>query len=331
LLEVLIAEVSGSDINDFGIDWRYVGQDAGYTQFNSGLALEGKLIDEKGNITGNNTLAGFSIGFLQKGGDLLAIFNANVSNRNFNVLSSPQILTLDNQEAEINVGQDVPVKTQERKSGGGTSEATVNSFEYRPAGIKLKFTPHINPENKINLELFTEVTNIEGGITSGINPVFSKRNVKTFINVENRQTIVIGGLVSEEQLKAIQKIPLLGDIPLLGFLFRRTTYTTKKNNLMVFITPIILDNADIANKLTNTKREHQNLEYKNSTEHIHLWPQGYVKTQQEQFQERLKDQKIEINPSKQKDNNKQKNEEKKDESKQNNIDKQNPYLIESNK
>jgi general secretion pathway protein D len=331
LLEVLIAEVSGSDINDFGIDWRYVGQDAGYTQFNSGLALEGKLIDEKGNITGNNTLAGFSIGFLQKGGDLLAIFNANVSNRNFNVLSSPQILTLDNQEAEINVGQDVPVKTQERKSGGGTSEATINSFEYRPAGIKLKFTPHINPENKINLELFTEVTNIEGGITSGINPVFSKRNVKTFINVENRQTIVIGGLVSEEQLKAIQKIPLLGDIPLLGFLFRRTTYTTKKTNLMVFITPIILDNADIANKLTNTKREHQNLEYKNSTEHIHLWPQGYVKTQQEQFQERLKDQKIEINPSKQKDNNKQKNEEKKDESKQNNIDKQNPYLIESNK
>ncbi|GIX43400.1 MAG: type II secretion system protein GspD [Leptospiraceae bacterium] len=332
LLEVLIAEVSGSDINDFGIDWRYIGPDAGYTQFNTGLALEGNLVDENGNITGNNTLAGFSIGFLQKGGDLLGIFNANVSNRNFNVLSAPQILTLDNQEAEINVGQDVPVKTQERTTGGGTAEATVNSFEYRPAGIKLKFTPHINPEGKINLELFTEVTNIEGGITSGVNPVFSKRNVKTFINVDNRQTIVIGGLVSTEKLKAIQKIPLLGDIPLLGFLFRRTTFTTKKTNLMVFITPIILDNRDLANKLTNTKRKHQELEYKKATEKIHLWPQGYVKTQEERYQERLEDQPITITPEKESNNKENQSVQEKQNSKQqeNNIDRENPYLIESN-
>lgn len=332
LLEVLIAEVSGSNINDFGIDWRYVGPDAGYTQFNTGLAIEGRLVDEKGNITGNNTLAGFSIGFLQKGGDLLGIFNANVSNRNFNVLSAPQILTLDNQEAEINVGQDVPVKTQERTTGGGTAEATINSFEYRPAGIKLKFTPHINPEDKINLELFTEVTNIEGGITSGINPIFSKRNVKTFINVDNKQTIVIGGLVSTEKLKAIQKIPLLGDIPLLGFLFRRTTYTTKKTNLMVFITPIILDNPELANKITNTKKEHQSLEYKKATEEIHLWPQGYIKTQEERYQERLEDQPIYISPSS-KENKQSENisiENKNSQKSENKIDKENPYLIESN-
>lgn len=332
LLEVLIVEVSGSDINDFGIDWRYIGPNAAYTQFNTGLAIEGNLVDENGNITGNNTLAGFSIGFLQKGGDLLGIFNANVSNRNFNVLSAPQILTLDNQEAEINVGQDVPVKTQERTTGGGTAEATVNSFEYRPAGIKLKFRPHINPEEKINLELFTEVTNIEGGITSGVNPVFSKRNVKTFINVDNRQTIVIGGLVSTEKLKAIQKIPLLGDIPLLGFLFRRTTFTTKKTNLMVFITPIILDNRDLANKVTNIKRKNQELEYKNATEKIHLWPQGYVKTQEERYQERLEDQPITITPEKESKNKESQSIKEKQSSKQqeNNIDRENPYLIESN-
>ncbi len=333
LLEVLIAEVSGSDINDFGIDWRYIGPDAGYTQFNSGLAIEGKLIDEKGNITGNNTLAGFSIGFLQKGGDIVSIFNANVSNRNFNVLSSPQVLTLDNQEAEINVGQDVPVKTQERTTGGGTSEATVNSFEYRPAGIKLKFTPHINPEGKIHLELFTEVTNIEGGITFGINPVFNKRNVKTFINVDNKQTIVIGGLVSTENLKAIQKIPLLGDIPLLGFLFRRTTYTTKKTNLMVFLTPIILDEIDLANSITNTKRNQQLLEYKNATEKIHLWPQGYIKTQEEKFQERQKEHKIYIEKETKKSNEIEAKKETKTKDNQeikdqNNIDNKNPYLIE---
>ncbi|MDW7975730.1 MAG: secretin N-terminal domain-containing protein [Leptospiraceae bacterium] len=300
LLEVLIAEVSGSDINDFGIDWRYIGPDAGYTQFNTGLAIEGNLIDEKGNITGNNTLSGFSIGFLQRGGDLLGILNANVSRRNFNVLSAPQILTLDNQEAEINVGQDVPVKTQERTTGGGTAEATINSFEYRPAGIKLKFTPHINPEGKINLELFTEVTNIEGGITLGVNPVFSKRNVRTFITVDNKQTIVIGGLVSTEKLKAIQKVPLLGDIPLLGFLFRRTTFTTKKTNLMVFLTPTILDNKEIADHITNSKREQQNLEYKEATEKIHLWPQDKPKTDEEIHQKQIKKEKIHVDEKKQK-------------------------------
>lgn len=329
LLEVLIAEVSGQDIKDFGIDWRYIGPNAGYTQFNTGLAVEGNLIDKQGNITGNNTLAGFSIGFLQKGGDILGIFNANVSNRNFNVLSSPQILTLDNQEAEINVGQDVPVKTQERTTGGGTAEATVNSFEYRPAGIKLKFTPHINPDNKINLEIFTEVTNIEGGITIGINPVFGKRNVKTSVYVDNKQTIVIGGLVSTETLKAIQKIPLLGDIPLLGFLFRRTTLTTKKTNLMIFITPIMLDNKDFANQLTNTKREQQNLEYKQTTEKIRLWPQSKVKTEEERFQERIQDQPIIITE----EGEIQLQEESKTlpetqpEEKQNKIDKENPYII----
>ncbi len=334
LLEVLIVEISGQDINDFGIDWRYVGPNAGYTQFNSGLAIEGNLIDDKGNITGNNTLAGFSIGFLQKGGDILGIFNANVSNRNFNVLSSPQVLTLDNQEAEINVGQDVPVKTQERTTGGGTAEATVNSFEYRPAGIKLKFTPHINPENKINLELFTEVTNIEGGITAGVNPVFSKRNVKTFINVDNKQTIVIGGLVATEKLKAIRKIPILGDIPLLGFLFRRTTYTEKKTNLMVFLTPMILEEKELADKLTNTKREHQELDYKKTTENIHLWPQKYSKSKEEIYQENLKEQPINLDrekKNKQKENislEKKENVELK-ENQKNEIDKENPYLIES--
>ncbi len=296
LLEVLIAEITGSSIDDFGIDWRYVGPNAGYTQFNTGLAIEGNLVDSSGNITGNNTLAGFSIGFLQKGGDILGIFNANISNRNFNVLSSPQILTLDNQEAEINVGQDVPVKTQERTTGGGTSEATINSFEYRPAGIKLKFTPHINAEGIINLELFTEVTNIEGGLTSGVNPTFNKRNVKTFINVENKQTIVIGGLVSTETLKAIRKIPLLGDIPLIGFLFRRTTYTTKKTNLMVFITPILLDDLQMVKSLTETKMNQQRIDVKKAENKIILWPQKKEENEKEKFYNQIDDQPYYIDP-----------------------------------
>lgn len=274
LLEVLIAEVSGKETNDFGIDWRYKGANFGVGQFNSGMAAQGGLVDKTGTVTGNNTLSGFSVGFLKTGGDLMAIFNANVTNQNFNVLSAPQILTLDNQEAEINVGQDVPVKTQERKSGGGTAEATVNSFEYRPSGIKLKFTPNINSRGNIVLELFSEVTNIEGGTTdSTINPTFNKRNVKTFVNVDNGQTVVIGGLVSTEKLAAVQKIPLLGDIPLLGFLFRRTTLQTKRTNLMVFLTPIVLVDREKADSISRTKRTQQIDTSRLLQENIRLWPQ----------------------------------------------------------
>lgn len=294
LLEVLIAEVSGKDTKDFGIDWRVTSTTAGHSQFNSGLAVEGSMLDSNGNITGNNTLSGFSIGFLKKGGDLLGIFNANIANQNFNVLSAPQILTLDNQEAEINVGQDVPVKTQERTSGGGTSEATVNSFEYRPSGIKLKFTPNINSKGNIVLELFSEVTNIEGGSSATVNPTFNKRNIKTFINVDNGQTVVIGGLVSTERLQAIKKIPLLGDIPLLGFIFRRTTFETKRTNLMIFLTPIILNDRETADGLTRMKRSQQIDMGRILQEDIRLWPQKRVPLLREENGEKGQDHNIHI-------------------------------------
>lgn len=294
LLEVLIAEVSGKDTKDFGIDWRVTSTTAAHSQFNSGLAVEGSMLDSNGNITGNNTLSGFSIGFLKKGGDLLGIFNANIANQNFNVLSAPQILTLDNQEAEINVGQDVPVKTQERTSGGGTSEATVNSFEYRPSGIKLKFTPNINSKGNIVLELFSEVTNIEGGSSATVNPTFNKRNIKTFINVDNGQTVVIGGLVSTERLQAIKKIPLLGDIPLLGFIFRRTTFETKRTNLMIFLTPIILNDRETADGLTRMKRSQQIDMGRILQEDIRLWPQQRVPLLREENGEKGQDHNIHI-------------------------------------
>ena len=289
LLEVLIVEVTSSRLNDFGIDWRYQGSSgtAPHTQFNTGRAAEGGLISTEGKITGNNTLSGFSLGFLEKGGKLLAIFNANVKNSNFNVLSAPQILTLDNQEAEINVGQDVPVRTQERSSGGGTSEATVNSFDYRPAGIKLKFTPNVNPEGLIGVDLFQEVTNIEGGATAGQNPTFNKRNIKTFVTVKNKQTIVVGGLVSSQKLHTVTKIPLLGDIPFLGFLFRRTTYDTRKTNLMVFITPHILDDPTDARRITTYKRSEQIEVERRRANELRLWPEQKSPTLRERMMDRV--------------------------------------------
>ncbi|MCR9144554.1 MAG: type II secretion system protein GspD [bacterium] len=288
LLEVLIAEVTSSNLNDFGIDWRYQGNDGPAGQFNTGLAAEGGLVDgETGNISGNNTLNGFSLGFLEQNGELLGILNANINNRNFNVLSSPQVLTLDNQEAEINVGQDVPVRTQERNSGGGNAEATVNSFEYRPAGIKLKFTPYVNADDRIGIDLFSEITTIEGGQTAATNPTFNKRNIKTFVNVNNKQTIVIGGLVFTEKLQAVAKVPLLGDIPLIGHLFRRTTHNVRRTNLMLFITPHILSNARAADNITKYKRREQLKAQRERHNEVILWPEEPIETDRDETFEKF--------------------------------------------
>ncbi len=258
LLEALIVEITSSNLNDFGIDWR--GRQDAFGQFNSGLAGTSGLINRDGRLNPNqNTLSGFSLGFLQPGRpQIIGILSANQTNENFNVLSSPQILTLDNQEAEINVGQDVPVRTQDRNAGGGGSlGVTVSNFEYRPTGIKLKFTPHINKNDKITLELYQEVKNIASIPEAGGNPTFNKRDIKTTVTIDNTQTIVIGGLISNDIQQRVVKIPVFGDIPILGNFFRRQTKTIKKTNLMVFLTPHILDNRFKADRLTTEKRMEQ--------------------------------------------------------------------------
>ncbi|MDF3821516.1 type II secretion system secretin GspD [Leptospira sp. 96542] len=263
LLEVLIVELSSTDLNDFGIDWRYLnsGGQAPYGQYNTGLAAQGGVIDKNGRPTNVNTLSGFSLGFMKRGQEqILGILNANATNENFNVLSAPQILTLDNQEAEINVGQDVPVRTQNRNAGlGGDNAVTVANFEYRPTGIKLKFTPHINKNNRITLDLYQEIKNVAGisSEATGGNPTFNKRDIKTTVVVDNIQTIVIGGLLSNDKQKKIQKIPILGDVPLLGSLFRRATTQNRKTNLMVFLTPHILDDREKSDRMTIQKKNEQ--------------------------------------------------------------------------
>lgn len=260
LLEVLIVELISNDLNDFGIDWRL--RNDAYGQFNSGLASQGGVLDSNGRPTQVNTLSGFSLGFLRAGRpEIIGILNANATNENFNVLSAPQVLTIDNQKATINVGQDVPVRTQRRNAGlAGSNAVTVDNYEYRPTGIKLEFTPHINKNNKITLELDQEVKSVAGLPSQGGNPTFNKRNITTTITVDNTQTVVIGGLISNDKQKSITKIPLLGDIPLLGSLFRRTTTQLKKTNLMVFLTPHILDTREKADKMTFKKKKEQERE-----------------------------------------------------------------------
>ncbi len=263
LLEVLIAEVRENNVNQFGLDLRYSKADGAFsTQFNSGIASKAASALGQGATVQNifNSLAGFSLGFFD--GSILGILNANKANDNFLVLSAPQILTLNNQEAEIDVGQDVPVQTSQRTLSA-SSQDTINQFDYRPTGVKLKVTPRINSNQEITLKLNQEIKEVSGSTAGAIAlPQFTKREIKTTIKVDNEQTIVIGGLISTNRSKEVVKVPLLGDIPLLGYLFKRSTTQIRRTNLLVFITPHILTDRAIADKFTKELKESQTKQFK---------------------------------------------------------------------
>lgn len=261
LLEMLIIEVAADKTNDFGIDWRI-----GNGQFNSGVLQNSGLLgkDSSGNVSlssvsGINTLTGFSLGFINSSiVSVMGLVAANMSKSNFVILSAPQILTLDNQEAEINVGEDVPVVTGQRTSGADVNTVNINNYEYKPVGVKVKFTPQISNSEMVTLDLYQEIKSISGYTTDATkNPTFTKRDIKTAIRVADGQTIVIGGLISNNKTQTITKIPILGDIPVLGFLFKRQSTVVKRTNLLVFITPHILTNRDLADKVTEEAKRNQ--------------------------------------------------------------------------
>ncbi len=256
LLEVLIVEVGVDNTNEFGIDW-IVGQ-GGSAQFNSNaIATKSGYIGTDGSINTSRptSLPGLTLTFADQSiTSILGILNAHIGRSNFLVVSAPQILTLDNQEAEINVGQDQPVRVNSLQTQVGS---TSQSFEYRPVGIKLKFTPQVNKNRMVMLNLFQEVKTINATDSASGNPIISKKDIKTFVRVQDGQTIVIGGLVSSDRRTEMKKVPILGDLPLLGYLFKRIGTSNKRSNLMVFITPHVLTNRAVADKVTDDLRKDQ--------------------------------------------------------------------------
>ncbi|AFM14754.1 secretin N-terminal domain-containing protein [Turneriella parva] len=266
LLEVLIVEVGLDNTNEFGIDW-LAGKQGG-AQFNSTqIATRSGYITTTGQIDTSRptTLPGLTLTFVNDSiTNILGILNAHIGRSNFLVVSAPQVLTLDNQEAEINVGEDRPVQVNAISTAVGAISQS-RSFEYRPVGVKLKFTPQVNKNRMVMLNLFQEVKSITSTDSNSGNPIIGKKDIKTFVRVQDGQTIVIGGLVSNDRRTDMKKVPILGDLPLLGYLFRRQGTTNKRTNLMVFITPHIVTNRAIADKVTEDQRQNQIKEYKRST------------------------------------------------------------------
>ena len=232
LIRVLVSEVTYDDSLDFGVEWE--GINVGSTT-NDNIRTDFDLFD--------STLG---LNYLMFDGDnfRLAIRALNATGR-FDVLSRPYLLTADNQEATINVGQRVPIITNSRVDENGDIISTIS---YEDIGIILTVTPQINSEGLVVMDVSQIISSIADQaipVAPDQNAVvFNQRELTTQVAVGHGQTVVIGGLVQDQLTETIRKVPLLGDIPLLGEFFKRTERTKVKTELLLFLTPEVIETPD---------------------------------------------------------------------------------------
>ncbi len=278
LVEAIIVEVFESDGAQLGVQWFH--EEGGFTQFNNGvvpisnvaagaIAAEGEegntvtTIDGNGNpVTTKNpdtdgdytilaqllgNVSGMMFGVVEDNWG--AIVQAVSSDVNSNILATPSITTLDNEEAYFIVGQEVPIIT-----GSATGSNNANPFQTvdrKEVGIKLKVTPQVNEGSGVQLTIEQEVSSVSGA--TGVDIAINKREIKTTVMADNGATIVLGGLIDEDVQESQQKVPILGDIPIIGALFRSTSSTTRKRNLMVFLRPTIIRDGQLMEAISKEK------------------------------------------------------------------------------
>ncbi|WCG85031.1 type II secretion system secretin GspD [Pectobacterium sp. A5351] len=247
LVEAIIAEVQDADGMNLGVQW--ANKNAGTTQFtNTGLPITTMMVgadqyrrDGTLNTATSSALSSFNgiaAGFYQ--GNWSMLMTALSSNSKNDILATPSIVTLDNMEATFNVGQEVPVLAGSQTTSGDNVFQTV---ERKTVGIKLKVKPQINEGDSVLLEIEQEVSSVADAASSSstnLGATFNTRTVNNAVLVSSGETVVVGGLLDKSTNESASKVPLLGDIPVLGYLFRSNSQETKKRNLMLFIRPSII-------------------------------------------------------------------------------------------
>jgi len=258
MVEAAIVEVSGDISDALGVQWAVDARGStgglGGTNFaGTGLSIGRVLqaIQDRDSDTDNNTLNNLPDGAIIGLGtdDFGVLITALSANSKSNLLSTPSLLTLDHQKAEILVGQNVPFQTGSFTTSASGADNPFTTIERQDIGVTLKVTPHINEGASLRLEIEQEISSI-APTSQGVNAVdliTNKRSIKSTILAENGQVIVLGGLIQDDVTQADSKVPLLGDIPLIGALFRSTKETRIKRNLMVFLRPtVVRDGAGMA-------------------------------------------------------------------------------------
>ncbi|HEX7048262.1 MAG TPA: type II secretion system secretin GspD [Gammaproteobacteria bacterium] len=270
-VEAIIAELSADNSAELGVTWAVADESgdgpAGLTNFPTsgvGIGQVGAAAAAGGETAAQaiggllSSAAGLSLGFGRiSDGDVsfVGLLRALAGSSSTNILSTPSLTTMDNEEAEITVGQEVPFLTGSF-TGTGATGGNINPFQTiqrKEVGLSLKITPQISDSNTIVLDIAQEVSSLSGSSQGAVDLVTDTRSITTSVIAENGEIIVLGGLIDERVTQSEQRVPLLGSIPILGHLFRYETSSKDKRNLMVFIKPSILRTPEDSAYFTGEK------------------------------------------------------------------------------
>ena len=249
LIKVAFVELTHNNNSDIGIDAIFSGSIGGG---------EGNSLTEGNALTAGTAFdLGGSGGLVQLNYDDVSVsMNALAEEGRLEILSRPSILTRNNREALISVGSLVPfMQTGNVNSVTGVA---IPQYEYEPIGISLRVTPYITPHGLVELSLFPEIsetTDEKIEVSEGLQlPVFATRSAQTVVVTPNGKTVIIGGLMQDNKVETVRKVPLLGDIPILGLLFKHTELKDTKTELLIFLTPFIVQNPNDLVSLTEQER-----------------------------------------------------------------------------
>ena len=271
LVEAIVVELSETAARSLGVETIFAGAEdgeipIGITRFQNGtgpdlLGLTGSAIESGddanfSNIAANSLLNSqgiiAGIGRISEDDDsMIAIINAIDADKNSNILTTTSLLAMDNEEASTVIGQEIPITTGESLGSNNTNPFRTTSRE--EVGIKLSVKPQINEGNSVILEIKQEVSGVAGPLTGTTDLITNKRTIETTVLVDNNQIIVLGGLVDEDIQEDIQRVPVLGSIPVLGRLFQSSSESKVKKNLMVFLRPKILVDSESVSQISTEK------------------------------------------------------------------------------
>jgi general secretion pathway protein D len=264
-VEALIMEVRATLQISVGVDWTAAGETNLPFGADDGVAFGGSrtsgasVFDEFGNLA---LPAGLSAGVVSFpvtiGGitftNLATLITAAQTDNNFNVIATPQLMTLDNEEASVVVAENIPFSTRVDQ-GTATTDRAIQSFEYKDVGVTLKITPQINEKRFVKLKIFEEISRVVSETTQlsptqvVLAPTTTKRTAETNVQVRDGQTVVIAGLMGDNVDVSTTKVPCLGDIPIVGWLFKSESRNTTRTNLLIFLTPYIVATPEEADEI----------------------------------------------------------------------------------
>tara|TARA_B100001029_G_scaffold36975_1_gene28333 strand:- start:9570 stop:11444 length:1875 start_codon:yes stop_codon:yes gene_type:complete len=268
LVEALIVELSDTLAKDLGVQYLFSGdgenQPVAIQNFGNQnpdlISIVGSEANQDSNLSANAAtsllnIQGLAIGvgkMKDDGESFAAILNLVSQDANSNILSTPSVMTMDNEISSIIVGQEIPVTTGETLSANNSNP--FRSVNRQEIGVKLEVKPQINEGNAVKMEINQEVSSVFGPITStSTDLITNKRQIQTTVMVETGETIVLGGLIDDDVQESEKKVPVLGNIPLVGRLFKSTSTSRTKRNLIVFLRPTIVRDTDEIRSISSRK------------------------------------------------------------------------------